>query len=305
VSGAVWAVIAGLGFGLFQTLNRRAVDGMDLYLATFIQLLVSAVVLALACVFTVDVRLLFSAPIGALLNFAAAGFFHFFIGWTFLNASQKLIGAARTSPLIGTTPLFATLIAVVTLQEFPSLLAMAGIVLIVAGAFIINRASEPSAKTAGVQEKNFLNPRMAWSVSWMGLSAAFCWALSPIFIRAGLKDLPSPLLGVTVGATVSAVAYGVVLLFQRGRWLNIPISRDALAFKLAAGLLVGLSTWARWVALGLAPVAVVLAITMISVPMVIWLSPLVSGRQLERVTATLWAGAALIVGGALLLTFIT
>jgi len=107
------------------------------------------------------------------------------------------------------------------------------------------------------------------------LSAAFCWALSPIFIRAGLKDLPSPVLGVTVGVTASALGYGLVLLFQRKTLGRHPIGREALGFKLIAGLLVGLSTWARWVALGLAPVAVVLAITMVSVPMVIWLSPLV------------------------------
>ena len=312
MTGALWAVLAGLGFGLFQTLNRRAVDGMDLYLATFIQLLVSTVVLGFVSLLTVDMSLLFTAPISALLNFSAAGFFHFFIGWTFLNASQKRIGAARTSPLIGTTPLFAAVIAVVTLQEFPSLLALFGIGLIVAGAFIISNGAENPVKAGGAAPMESTRslgttPQggTGWAAAWTGLSAAFCWALSPIFIRAGLKDLPSPVLGVTVGVTASALGYGLVLLFQRKRWAGIPIGREALGFKLIAGLLVGLSTWARWVALGLAPVAVVLAITMVSVPMVIWLSPLVSGRHLERVTAALWAGAGLIVGGALLLTFIT
>jgi uncharacterized membrane protein len=286
-----------LGFGFFQTFNRRAVDGMDLFLTTFIQLFVSSVVLALAALLTGEMHLLFSISLSALLNFAAAGFLHFFVGWTFLNASQKRIGAARTSPLIGTTPLFATLVAVVSLHEFPSALALVGIVLIVGGALLI------SSGDTGGGLGSF--KKVGWSASWLGLSAAFCWALSPIFIRAGLKELPSPLLGVMVGATVSAIGCGLVLLFQKKRWLNIPIAKDVMVFKLAAGLLVGLSTWVRWVALGLAPVAVVLAISMVSVPMVIWLSPLISGRQLERVTKVLWAGAGLIVGGALLLTFIT
>ena len=48
-----------------------------------------------------------------------------------------------------------------------------------------------------------------------------------------------------------------------------------------------------------------LAITMVSTPVVILLSPYVSGKHLERVTVMLWVGAALILGGALLLTFIT
>jgi uncharacterized membrane protein len=60
----------------------------------------------------------------------------------------------------------------------------------------------------------------------------------------------------------------------------------------------------RWVALDLAPVAVVLALTMISTPLVILLSPLISGKHLERVTAVLWSGTGLILGGALLLVLI-
>ena len=83
-----------------------------------------------------------------------------------------------------------------------------------------------------------------------------------------------------------------------------PITNEAWTLKLIAGVLVGLSTWMRWVALDLAPVAVVLALSMISTPIVILLSPLISGKHIERVTAILWAGTGLILGGALLLIFI-
>jgi len=37
---------------------------------------------------------------------------------------------------------------------------------------------------------------------------------------------------------------------------------------------------------------------------VILLSPLISGKHLERVTAMLWIGTGLILSGALLLTFL-
>jgi uncharacterized membrane protein len=300
MSGAIWALVAGVGFGLFQSVNRRGVYGMDVYMATFVQLVVSSLVLGGISLVTEDVRSLFAAPLSALLNFAAAGFFHFFIGWTFLNASQKRIGAARTSPLIGTTPLFATVIAALTLREMPGLLALLGIGLIVAGAYVISRwPGNSSGTTAGPFKVD-----SGWRASWLGLSAAFCWALSPIFIRAGLAELPSPLLGVTVGAAASAIGYGALLLWQRQNRVTEKITAEAWIFKIVAGILVGLSTWARWIALDLAPVAVVLAITMVSTPVVIVLSPYVSGKHLEQVTATLWAGAGLIIGGALLLTFI-
>ena len=300
MSGALWALAAGAGFGLFQALNRQAVRGMDVYIATFVQLLVSSIVLVAISLATEDVSLVFTAPITAILSFVAAGFFHFLIGWTLLNGSQKRIGAARTSPLIATVPLFGAIVAAVALREFPTWLELVGIGIIVLGAYLISKEAE--------NPENIRNSSQRFSAllraSWMGLAAAFFWALSPIFIRVGLQGLPSPMLGVTIGVTASAMSYAIILLWQRERWFGVPITNEAWTFKLLAGVLVGLSTWMRWVALDLAPVAVVLALTMISSPLVILLSPLISGKHLERVTAMLWAGTGLILFGALLLTFI-
>jgi len=300
MSGALWALAAGAGFGLFQSINREAVRGMDVYVATFVQLVVSSIVLIVISLATEDVTLLLNASITTIFYFAVAGFFHFLIGWTFLNASQKKIGAARTSPLTGTNPLFGAVIAAIALREFPTWLELVGIGIIVLGAYLISKESvDPTNSNSGSQ-----NLIAILSASWLGLGAAFFWAISPIFIRLGLEGLPSPLLGVTVGVTASAIGYGVVLLWQRERWFGQPITNEAWTYKLIAGVLVGLSTWMRWVALALAPIAVVLALMMISTPLVILLSPLISGKHLERVTAMLWAGTGLILSGALLLTFI-
>lgn len=295
----MWALAAGAGFGIFQALNRQAVRGMDVYVATFVQLLVSSVVLIGISLMTEDLGLIARAPLAAILSFVAAGFFHFLIGWTLLNASQKRIGAARTSPLIATVPLFGVFVAAVTIREFPTWLELIGIGIIVLGAYLVSKEGENSAGTNTKRRY-----AAVLSASWMGLAAAFFWAVSPIFIRIGLQGLPSPMLGVTIGVTASALSYAVILLWQRERWLGVPITSEAWTFKLLAGVLVGLSTWMRWVALDLAPIAVVLALTMISSPLVILLAPLISGKHLERVTAMLWAGTGLILFGALLLTFI-
>lgn len=297
MSGALWALAAGAGFGLFQSLNRQAVRGMNVYVATFVQLAVSALILTVIAVLTEDLSTLITVPLRAHLYFIAAGFFHFLIGWTFLNASQKKIGAARTSPLIGTNPVFATIIAAVTLGEIPTWVELIAIGVIVVGAYLVSSEE----LEAGAENKTTRSFSAILQTSWLGLSAAFFWAISPIFIRLGLKDLPSPLLGVTIGVTASAVAYGVILLWQRRQWLGVPITREAWTYKLIAGVLVGLSTWMRWVALDLTSVAVVLALSMVSAPVVIVLSPLISGKHLERVTTILIIGTGLILGGALIL----
>jgi drug/metabolite transporter (DMT)-like permease len=256
-------------------------------------------VLAAASVATEDLALLRQVSGLAWLNFGLAGFFHFFIGWTFLNASQKLIGAARTGSLIGTTPLFAAVIAGLILREFPTLVTIAGILLIVGGVFLVNYANIRPA--AGNQTASGAT---GWRSLLLGLAAALCWAISPIFIRYGLAELPSPILGVTIGITACMLGYALALAVRRSWAPLTAISTDAFTFKLAAGLLVGLSTWARWVALDLASVAMVLALSLVSVPLVNVLSPLLVGQHLEQVTSQVWLGSALIIGGSLVLIFL-
>ena len=134
-----------------------------------------------------------------------------------------------------------------------------------------------------------------------GLGTALCFSISPIFIRNGLKGLNSPLLGVTIGMVVSTLAFGLALFFRKGSSSRAPIPRSAMVIQLVAGVLVGLSTWARWFALDLAPVGVVLALGRLNVPVVVFLSPVLVGKQLEPVNWKVWLGAGLILAGSIVL----
>jgi drug/metabolite transporter (DMT)-like permease len=138
MTGVLWAIIAGAGFGVFQAFNRRAGRSIDSYLATFLLLSVSSIILVLVSVVTEDLDLLREAPLTAYLHFGLAGFVHFFLGWTFLTLSQKLVGAARTGALIGTTPLFAFVVGLVFFGETLSLPVIIGIGLVIAGAYLVS-----------------------------------------------------------------------------------------------------------------------------------------------------------------------
>jgi hypothetical protein len=48
MTGTLVAAASAIGFGLFQSLNVRAVRGMDPFASTFLQILVAAVALAAA-----------------------------------------------------------------------------------------------------------------------------------------------------------------------------------------------------------------------------------------------------------------
>jgi drug/metabolite transporter (DMT)-like permease len=289
VTGVLWAAASGIGFGLFQSVNVRAVRQLeDVYVSTFLQLLVAAAVLLVACIVAGDLPLLSDASAWAWTSFALAGAIHFFLGWTLLNASQDRIGAARTSPLLTMTPLFGVAIAAVTLGQLPGAAALGGIAVTVAGALVI---TDPRSE-AGIR----------WQDGVPGLATAFLWALSPVFTVEGLDELDSPLLGVTIGMVFSVLAYALVLAVAPGeRRSALDLPREGVALKLISGVLVALSIWGRWLALDVADVGVVLALNLLAVPTVLLLAPMIAGRHVEHVDARIWLGAGLVVAGTLIL----
>jgi drug/metabolite transporter (DMT)-like permease len=292
LSGAAWAAFSGLGFGVFQTLNRKTVLGVDVYASTFVLLTIAGVILVSASVATGDVRELSDASAAGIAWFAVAGVLHFFGGWTFLSLSQARIGAARTSPLVSTAPVFGVLVAVVTIHEWPSAGELAAIVVVLAGVYLValeklHDTSRPPARDAV-----------------FGLCTALCWAVSPVLIKHGLRGLHSPLLGVTIGMICALAVYAVALVVTR-RAVRLAAPGGALAFQLFAGLFVGLSVWSRWYALEGATIGVVLALGLLSVPVVTALSPVVLGRVLERITPRIVLGSALVVAGALALVLVS
>lgn len=286
MSGAGWAALSGAGFGLFQALNARAVRDLDsVYFSTFLQLVLATAVLAIASVATEDLGALADASAWGIIVFALAGMVHFLVGWTTLNISQARIGAARTSPLLSTSPLFGLVFAALVASQVPGWLAVLGIALTIGGAYLV---ADPGA-----------GERAAFSDSIFALATACAWALSAVLTVEGLEGFDSPLLGVTVGMLAATAAYGALLPFT-----SEPVrlgNREALNLKLLAGLIVGIATWGRWLALDDAAVGVVLALQLLSVPVVLVAAPLISGRHIEVVTRQIWVGATLIIAGSLLL----
>jgi drug/metabolite transporter (DMT)-like permease len=282
VTGALWAAASGIGFGLFQSINRLAVRDMDAYVSTFVQVAVAFVVLAAVSLATEDLGDVAHADAWPVIAFAGAGMVHFLAGWTFLNLSQKRIGAARTSPLLVITPVFGLVLAAIVFGELPSAAALAAVALMVGGAYLVS-SSGPAAR---LRDAGF------------GLGCALMWAVSPLLTVEGLDGGLSPLLGVTIGMLASVLAYAVVLGARGGLGT---IGRGTLAVKIAAGVLVAFATWSRWIALDDAAVGVVLALNLVSVPIVLFLAPMLSGRALEIVTARVWAGALLVICGSLAL----
>jgi drug/metabolite transporter (DMT)-like permease len=288
VSGVLWATASGIGFGLFQSLNRRAIRGIeDPYVSTFLQLSAATAILLAASLVSEDLGQLEEATGGAIAIFALAGIIHFVLGWLLLNVSQARIGASRTAPLITLTPLFGVVLAAVTLGALPSVAALAAIVPIMVGAWIL------ATRGGG----DFTIERD----SVFAFGTAFMWALSAVLTVEALEGLDSPLLGVTLGLLAATAALGGVL-FARGSLGAIrSIARNTLALKLLAAVLVAFATWFRLLALDETDVAVVLATNLLAVPITLALAPLMVGRHLETANTRVWLGGLLVVTGVLAL----
>lgn len=297
----MWAVVAALTFGLFQSVNRASLLELDVFESTFIQLLVSFMVLFLFVLATGELGRLTTIPPAGYGYFALSGVVHFLGGWTLLNQSQKVIGAARTSPLLASTPLFGTILAVLTLGELPGVLPLIGMVSIVGGVTLVHLdrlRRESGGRNSPVEGRVRNRSRLS---SLYGIGAAMAWALSPIFIRAGLDVADAPLVGVTIGIFAATVAFGVVLLARGRKVFTHLLGSKAVLLKILAGVLAGFATWTRWYALSLTEVTIVLSLALLSVPTVMILARPIAGRKVERVTMGVLAGSAFVVVGALII----
>jgi drug/metabolite transporter (DMT)-like permease len=288
VSGVLWATASGIGFGLFQTLNRRAIRGIeDPWVSTFLQLAVATAILVAASLASADLSRLGDASGEAITLFALAGIIHFVLGWLFLNVSQMRIGASRTAPLITLTPLFGVVLAAVTLGELPSVAVLAAIAPVMVGAWLL--ASRGSGHVAIERDSSF------------AFATAFMWALSAVLTVEALEGLDSPLLGVTLGLLAATATLGGALAARGSLGAMRSIARNTLALKVFAAVLVAFATWFRLLALDETDVGVVLAVNLVGVPITLVLAPIMVGRHLEQADARVWLGGLLVVAGILAL----
>lgn len=287
MSGILAAAIAGVSFGLFQSVNRRANQLVDGFRSTFGVVVVGAVGLAVVVVLTQDLAAAGRAPLSAYAFFAAAGVIHFFFGWTLLAFSQQRIGAASTGAVLATTPLMASLLAALALGEALPAVTWAGVVLVTAGVALLS-----------LRNRNVGAIRQ--TVPWFALGAALSWSASPLFIRWGLEGLGVPLVGVLVGLSAAALAFAV--FFAVRRQLRIDPTGLAKAptrwWIMLAGVIVAIAITAQWTAFDLIPIGVGYAVMQITPPVVIFTAPFIVGGEMERLTPTLLIALAAILSGS-------
>lgn len=285
-AGVLWSLVAALGFGFTQTLNRKSNLLIGAYRTAFGLLISVEVALLVRLFVTGEHRLLFEAPPRSLVYFSTSALIHYVLGWTLLALSQQQIGVARTGAVTSAAPLVGTLLAAPILGESLTMWTLAGVTASVIGVALVSVSRTPS----GAGEKRWIFPIF-------GLLVAVCWGSSPMFIRKGLEGIDAPLFGLTVGLAVALVVHAVGLTATRS-WKPESWDSRAVTWMVLGGITGAIGIGAQWVAFGLTTIAIAITVQQLATLVVVALAPIMFDAAFERINALLLTGTALMLAGS-------
>jgi drug/metabolite transporter (DMT)-like permease len=237
----------------------------------------------------------YDVTLRSLASFAAAGVVGSLFARVLEYRSVEEIGASRTSPIVSSNALFATLLAVVFLDETLSALHVAGIVLIVTG---VTALSWETAAGSGT-DRSF---REAGAALAIPLSAAFFVALEPIVVSVGYLEGTAVLPGFAIKAVAGLIGFLGYRWWTRGAPIGDGFVRSSLKWYVGVGLANTVGIGLYFGALAVAPVAVVMPLLQTAPLIVVVLSAAFLPRHLERITWRLVSAAGVVVTGTALVS---
>jgi drug/metabolite transporter (DMT)-like permease len=232
----------------------------------------------------------------AVAAFAAAGIVGIWLARVCMFTGVENIGASRTSPVVASNALFATVFAYGFLGERVALAHLVGIVLVVGGVAILSW----EAAAAGDDARSL---RAAGADLGYPVAAAVLIGIEPVFITVGLAEGTPVLAGLAVMMLAGTVGF-VGARVASGTSLRIRPDDPALQWYLVAGVAATGGFVAYFLALEAASVVVVMPILQTNTLLVIVLSALFLPARLERVTWRLVGAACVIVLGATIVSVV-
>ncbi|MFQ5850420.1 MAG: DMT family transporter [Candidatus Binatia bacterium] len=278
------AILSSIGWAIDSILVRRGARSSNIFGAAFLSYSVTTFCLWSYISLFAPFHLLWSP---ATIYFVLSGLLQPLLARILHYVGITRLGVSRASPLRGTMPLFAVVIAVIFLNERPSSFVYGGTILTVAGAWLVlSRRSEEGA----------------WRLFdvTFPLGAALIAAVSQNLRRTGLLMLPDPFIGAVITNTTSLVVFLISLVIL-GKIRLVRPHRASLPFFGSAAFIAAGSQILVFVALSKGEVSVMVPLFNTTPLFSVLLTPLFL-RGLERVTPRIVIGAVLLVAGVVLIT---
>ena len=134
--GVILGLSAALGFGSAAVFARIGLQRMRATTGTLISLIVGTVI-TMTLAFALNSPEIFALGAAAFLWFLLAGVLQFPLGRLLNFTSVALAGVSRSSPIVGSSPLFATVLAITIGGESITLPILAGTISITSGLALI------------------------------------------------------------------------------------------------------------------------------------------------------------------------
>jgi DME family drug/metabolite transporter len=218
--------------------------------------------------------------------FVLAGIFAPGLGRTLTYVGIERVGVARSVPVVNSSPLFASVLAIFVLGEEWPLQNILGTCLVVCGVVILSR-SHPDKRD------------WRWSDLFLPIAGALAFAVSSNLRKLGLQEENIPLMATAVTAGTAAVFVWLVLYFQGG-WSAVRLTKQSFRWLLAAGVCNSIATISVFYGLSHGKVVVVEPIVSAN-PVLSILFTAIFLRDLEAITMRVVAGALCTVAGTILL----
>lgn len=228
--------------------------------------------------------------------FVSAGILGTMFGRLCYYTGIEKIGSSRTEPIKASQPLHATVIAVIVLGETVGALHFVGILLVMLGVGVI------SWETAH-DNPGKLPKKQLWFGLAFGLGAALFYGVEPMFAKLGFGQGTPGLVGLAVKTFAATLGFFGYLWWRNALPSLSKLRTNDTKWYVAAGIANSAFLMSYYAALEISPVAVVVPIVQTSPLMVVLLSFAFLPRRLEQVTWKLTAAAAVVVAGAVMVTF--
>ena len=274
------ALVTSLTNAIGVTLIARGMKGSKPIVAAFYSVAIQAAILV-ALLLTRMPQLNLVAvgyfALGGVLSLGVARLLNF--------VAMRGLGVAKTSALIGSSPVITTLFSIAILSENPNLMTIMGAATVALGVALISGASGFKI------EKALL----------VGLASALAYSLSNIASKSGVQIQPDPFLSATVGA-IAGLIFIFVYLAATEQMRDLGISRQSLACFAATGVLSSIGWLTMMKALETGSVGVVTTIVY-SYPLFALITTRLLVRE-EKLTIRTIIGSTLVVVGVAIVTLL-
>lgn len=309
--GVFLALASSLSFSLNGVMARRGLARATASAGAFVTVLMGVPLFFIAALVSGQLFNAGDVEMNGYVLLSLAGILHFGIGRYFNYRAASAIGATRAAPMQSLTVPYAIGIAWLFLGEPVTLMMGLGILFILVGpSIMVQRKGKPRPDAANsrvaprggateTREGTFQLRQVEGYLS--ALATVFCYGTSPILIRAAIGDIDGvSIYGGMVAYVAASLALIATLAIPTRRGLVKAMNFSTIRLFLSAGVFAFLAQMFRFMALAIAPVAVVTPLQRTAAMFTLVLS-FALNRHLEVINLRVVLGIVFSVTGAVLL----